>query len=598
MCALRIYIAHFLCSVAMAGVPAVIDMYKIPPVVYDQVNELLKKLQQTDEGVVEVMDEIFAVFNENGLETTEVIHYSTIAVDPRNRDLVGLVPADAYKVGADVVGRTKNKSRTGFSFHEIESNCIVIELPPIGIQPEGLDGAQGAKVWTREEIIAWNEKLINLSGGILPDAKPLTWKYTAAAGTHMVVFCNCVNDMCVVPDEFHEVLAGQDGRVDKSQLMFHSPAFARAIEKGWNCKKLDWRVPFVWPSLVQFLQESRNVTARVCISETEPQTLFKIVNEISRRSAQHPDVNVDYSLVKRAVIRSAPPCAGYVDDMIKLAKVFLNDGNDLKDLDAFQKSCQYTSRQLGAKFFSALGQAHIGGSSTSGQKFRTGLCYAALASHPDKEMHGNICCAISPADIYKFADTSLNSIIQKCEQLMCTVQQLAHCATRMHDSDKVIAVGGAMMNIVYSIGVKTSKYKPVCATPEHACHDFVLAMNKHLKGADKIKSEWADFVASWDASHSLTKTGKNNAQPVINAYKRNNDGSLVDSSAHLRVKGFVVGKHITVIKTGEEFTITECTRDNIVITPLGAKKKRWYFVGEPIPKLRDNVCTEERGDPR
>ena len=189
----------------------------------------------------------------------------------------------------------------------------------------------------------------------MPEAKPLTWKYTAAAGTHMVVFCNCVNEMCVVPDEFHEVLAGQDGRVDKSQLMFHSPAFARAIEKGWNCKKLDWRVPFVWPSLVQFLQESRNVTARVCISETEPQTLFKIVNEISRRSAQHPDENVDYSLVKRAVIRSAPPCAGYVDDMIKLAKVFLNDGNDLKDLDAFQKACQYTSRQLGAKFFLCLG---------------------------------------------------------------------------------------------------------------------------------------------------------------------------------------------------------------------------------------------------
>ena len=99
----HIYIAHFLCSVAMADVSAAIDMYKIPPVVYDQVNELLKKLQQTDEGVVEVIDEIFAVFNENGLENTEVIHYSTIAVDPRNRDEVGLVPADAYKVGADVV---------------------------------------------------------------------------------------------------------------------------------------------------------------------------------------------------------------------------------------------------------------------------------------------------------------------------------------------------------------------------------------------------------------------------------------------------------------------------------------------------------------
>ena len=169
----------------------------------------------------------------------------------------------------------------------------------------------------------------------------------------------------------------------------------------------------------------------------------------------------------------------------------------------------------------------------------------------------------------------------------------------MHDSDKIIAVGGAMMNIVYSIGVKTSKYRPVCATPEHACHDFVLAMNKHLKGADKLKSEWADFVASWDASHSVTKAGKINEQPVINAYKRNSDGSLVDSSAHLRVKGFVVGKHITVIKTREEFTITECTQDKIVITPLGAKKKRrWYFVGEPIPKLRDNVCTEERGGPR
>ena len=133
-----------------------------------------------------------------------------------------------------------------------------------------------------------------------------------------------------------------------------------------------------------------------------------------------------------------------------------------------------------------------------------------------------------------------------------------------------------MMNIVYSIGVKHSKYKPVCATSEHACNDFVSEMNKQLKGADKIKSEWADFVASWDASHSLTKTGKNNAQPVVNAYKRNSDGSLVDPSAHLRVNGFVVGKHITVIKTGEEFTITECTRDKIVITPSGAKKQRWY----------------------
>ena len=112
---------------------------------YDQVNELLKKLQQTDEGVVEVIDEIFAVFNENGLENTEVIHYSQIAVDPRNRDLVGLVPADAYKVGADVVGRTKNKSRTGFSFHEIESNCIVIELPPLGLSPRVLAGRKAPK---------------------------------------------------------------------------------------------------------------------------------------------------------------------------------------------------------------------------------------------------------------------------------------------------------------------------------------------------------------------------------------------------------------------------------------------------------------------
>ena len=135
MCALRIYIALFLCSVAMARVPSVTDMYRINHVVYDQVNELLKKLQQTDEGVVEVIDEIFAVFNENGLENTEVIHYSTIAVDPRNRGEVGLVPADAYKVGADVVGMTKNKSRTGFSFHEIESNFNILESTSESVLP-------------------------------------------------------------------------------------------------------------------------------------------------------------------------------------------------------------------------------------------------------------------------------------------------------------------------------------------------------------------------------------------------------------------------------------------------------------------------------
>jgi hypothetical protein len=297
-----------------------------------EIGRLLEEYNKEGGAVVKIASELVSVLTQHGLAWKTQLHSSQVGVHPKNRDGLGVIPAEVHEKLANIVGM-------GFVWEEVQ-NPMCSEVSPL-----------------RDTEIQFNIDLAEASGHMLaPIEVPLRTLAFRCTHTNQGIRAACAGVESKYP-----VLCGSDGRMSASKLSELDKSLGEAIKSGLHWTVISWRVEEQWPNIIEILQEAGNAPAQIQKGESEIQITMKIAEAASKQ--QKKNGSVDWKYIQTVVARSRPACIDDIPDLAEYVRLFAG-GVDFKyqrELASFV-TANAPSRKMVVRgnFYKKLGAVNLG----------------------------------------------------------------------------------------------------------------------------------------------------------------------------------------------------------------------------------------------
>ena len=307
-------LGSILSTAASATLPAAvaekIDRLSICPVSDpdDVVVRLLAQFDNEQIGLVQLMDKIEDALATLFLSRRMTIPNLRVAPDPENRGSEGVNPLEVTLLAADIC-------EVGFSWVACKHATCIEEAPDS----------------TRIEDFA-----IGLCSGCdeLAPVVPGTIRFGSLSCTHTVMVLRAIQAKAA--SKHPHMSDGTNYSVDA--LAQRDPDFAKAVLNGLPWLVYSWKVRELYPRVPDLAQQAKNVGATLNRKESEMQTLLRL----HKMSSVHtnPNEDVPWATIKKAIVRSRPPCQGKLGGMVSfvIGRSGGPDGEHLRFLSVFHRN--------------------------------------------------------------------------------------------------------------------------------------------------------------------------------------------------------------------------------------------------------------------
>ena len=343
-----------------------------PVVVTDAADPILMALAKVAEGtlgVVQAADVILTALREKDLTYKMKIHCRQVGFDPSNRDNTGGNANEIHLLGSDI-------AYVGWSWKQC-AHALVIESTP------------GDKT-----LETFNHNLTTSATVPLAPvvADTIHFGSLTCGPTNQVLRCVDAQVSSDCP------LLGESGRMSKEHIRKRDTEMAKAVDEGLLWEVLKHQVRHMYPEVLGTLQAAGNVAGHVQRKVHEVAGLLQMHQLwAADQSGGHV---ADWGRIKRMVLRTKPPFADDLDDLIAFLSTMSGgvDGEYLKPLAAFHNMFVSSSlRAMPGYVFAALADFP-----------NVFLAYALLVTAymcPKEKVEFRICKWVKPADIAGLAKT-------------------------------------------------------------------------------------------------------------------------------------------------------------------------------------------------
>ena len=306
----------------------------------DEVLKILSRYGQGALGICGAAEQILNRLNASGFMRVMTIHPDQVGIDPCNRAGEGVNAMEVGLLAADIAA-------FGWCWDET-AHAICVEVAP-----------------GDSTVESFNMDLVRGAEGLAP-VREGTIKFGSLACGHTnyglrAIGAGAVNDC---------PLLSRDGVYDVELVSARDPAFGKAVREGLKWKVLGWQVRFMYPRVLDMIQRARNANSNVTRRENEMSGLLQLHQlSVSSSMASSPDASgpsascsspVDWNAIKKHVLKTTPPFAPKVDNMVAfvIARSGGQEGLFLKHLPIFFRNFVNPSKQgdIPASVYTALAE--------------------------------------------------------------------------------------------------------------------------------------------------------------------------------------------------------------------------------------------------
>ena len=266
--------------------------------------------------VVQAHRMLMAALKRHGLMREAELEPDQVACSPLNRDGFGLS-------GPDIHNLTQKVAQVGWDDRETRGICL--ELAPHD-----------------EQVLAFNRKLCEDSGGLIPPINEIQVRYASLAGSHTNAMLRALRHGAVHPQ------GGQlciDGHLSMARVEAIDPSFAEAARRGMRWKVICMEVLDV-NGVSEVVQAACNTGTQISKGEHEFQILKRILAMI--KLSQH----AEWDKIKIRILASRPMCASACPYMFTFLMRFYQAELFARAAERVKRSLH--TGQLGSDFYAAL----------------------------------------------------------------------------------------------------------------------------------------------------------------------------------------------------------------------------------------------------
>jgi hypothetical protein len=251
----------------------------------DPVVIALAKVADGTLGVVQAADVILLSLRSLGMTYKMQIHCRQVGFDPSNRDFTGGNANEVHSLASDI-------AYVGWSWKQCE-HAQAIEIVP------------GDKT-----VETFNHNLSESSISELAPVVADTIHFGSLTCGHTNQSLRCID--AKVPSDCP--LLSVSGRMCKEHIGKRDEEMAKAVSQGLKWEVIKWQVRSLYPDVLSVLQAAGNVSGHVQRKEHEIAGLVKMHKMwATSQSGGHV---ADWTRIKRTVLRTKPPYAEDLDDLI------------------------------------------------------------------------------------------------------------------------------------------------------------------------------------------------------------------------------------------------------------------------------------------
>ena len=498
--------------------------------VYRQIKELICKAR--DDALVPNIKKILKLLEKEHIAYKIRIKPEHVGVHAKNRDGYGINVVDIHELIVDIF-------HVGWDWDEVRAVCS---------DKDPMD----------EESILINKKLGEEHPTLWPQIPLASLHYFSLGASH-------TNGVLIIagagmPNQEDSITV--DGKICVRKISLKDADYAEAINEGLTWLVIPHEVLNMFPDLAQLIQSALN--ARVGKSDTELQVLRKIHNSWIALKNQLRDSKhlVDFDKVKRAVLRSKPPCASSVPEMYKFILKF-GGGQDpkfLRETEAYIKKNSVSTRTVGSDVYDELGKTDckINGNVKSIVRFAHGILKFLYTCN--SKVIGNECRALTTRHITKIANKRTVGNVAAAEDLMGEIR--THLSRVQGLSDDVVRDHLHIfdMNLVVHVLGVVAKDVAQFESMEAIAHKCV----KDIKESAKF-----EFATKWDMQPNIPEKKPAAEKKIVLAPRLDmrdydEDGKLKDKSQIMSELGFEVGMQIFRHSDSTYATINAILRNGVV----------------------------------
>lgn len=420
------------------------------PQIKREVADAIKSAES--EQLVQGSAKILAILQRHGLMHKQRLHPDYIGVHPKNRDGLGLNSQDVLELISNIAA---------VGFDDSIPNPLCVEIPM---------GDTRTK--------AFNEELVNQSGGIIPAFNSNCLKYASIAASHTNAALRVLSHASLGVLGQHDDLMVH-GRFSLEMLQRKDPAFRKGCDEGLEWKVINEVVVTEFPELPALLQAASNCTGHLAKGEHEIQMMRRIFNMVEAAAKdQRP---YGWSDLKNQILRSKPQCSEAAPFMHRfVCKYSVGQKGLWEHVEQFLRTAAASGRQLGAEFFEALASEPKPLTSDLIIYIRHAVLLTAYTA-PQKLLTVSDVKRILGKDFRPRAE-SANALILKCWKLVTNDQQL-----KMNFQVKT-AMAAFEIDLVLMVLHKRHQSLSVAETEEEAAcklMDSIEVLQNH-----RVSNEW------------------------------------------------------------------------------------------------------------
>ena len=249
--------------------------------------------EDTSIPLLSATKQIQSILLEAGLAYRQKMLASCVLVHPSHRSKLGLNPYNVHRNGRMIM-------QIGCDERQLQ-NAVLFEI--------------SRDATTKAKQIAVNQKLIELSGGLLAPLTGMERGLSVGCG-HFTAFVRAAQAGC----HTHELgIANSDKRIYFSKLR-RDTTFAKLLDEGWEWFVISESVEELLPGLPNFFQRALNATnsAASDASELEVASAIAEFYEMGRKSGEAPA----WDTCIQAAFACNPFCAPYAQVLAEFSRKF------------------------------------------------------------------------------------------------------------------------------------------------------------------------------------------------------------------------------------------------------------------------------------
>jgi hypothetical protein len=346
-------------------------------------------------------------------------------------------------------------------------------------------------------------------------------------------------------------LLSQDGVMSLAKLEKRDTEYAKAVSQGLHWKVLRAAVRVLYPRALPILQGARNVSGHVQRKIHEVQGLQQLhsMAAVAQREGKEPD----WTAIKRAVLRSRPPFADSIDDMISFLATRSGgvEGVFLKYFQAFHR--QFVNPSVR----SAVPGALYGALADFRHHYLALAILQAAFTCPAETVKQGLCTWISAAEVAGLgrATASKPQLLSDAEEALSAARTLLPTTglpVAIHEHNALTAAFAkfdiSMARFVLS---KQASSKTVHLSVKAVCRQFVAELKASYPAA-----VLTEYTRIWhQLPEQAAAAGTSAAGGHIALYAVDSAGKIIDALALLREKGIDVGTVVAMTASEDLYQV-------------------------------------------